>query len=91
MKKSFEIIGTVDLEYDENSPEFKEAILSYKECIDKHASANDMLKQVAYSLATNGFEHMIEGVGYVKYKKELMLDCVFSGITLLNEINFDVE
>lgn len=60
-----DISATLVLYYDENSPEFKEALESYLEVIDSRATKDDMLKQVAWCIIEYGDHRMIEGVGYV--------------------------
>jgi len=34
MKRTVKVSGEIELEYDENSPEFKEALEGYREVID---------------------------------------------------------
>jgi hypothetical protein len=64
--QTFEFTGEVKLAYDENSPEFQEALASYVEVIDSDGDAESMLKYVAGSLSQWGdHEQMVEGVGYV--------------------------
>ena len=41
------------------------------------------------SLVKYGHNHLIEGVGYVKFNGECKDETMFSGITLLNEIEPD--
>jgi hypothetical protein len=96
MKKTIECTTYIELEYDENSPEFKEALASYKECIDHEGSADDMLKHVCHNFIHFGVDTMVDGVGYIKpnyrelYEEEKKL---FSGITLVSSSfpTFDFE
>ena len=41
MKKEFQVISIVELEYNENSTEFKEALASYKDVIYSKATARN--------------------------------------------------
>lgn len=62
---TFEVSAEIEFQYDENSPEFKEALASFNELICD-GDAVDMLRQVAGQLRQWGdHEMMIEGVGYV--------------------------
>lgn len=65
MNREIEIVTTVSLEYDVDSPEFKEALESYREVIYGMGDHNDLLNHVAYAVAKYGTDKMIEGVGYV--------------------------
>jgi len=89
MKKTFEVTSIVELEYNENSTEFKEALASYKDVIYSKATARDMINNVVLNIVKNGHNHIIEGVGYVKYNGECKDNSMFCGITLLNEIEPD--
>jgi hypothetical protein len=89
MKKTFEVTSFVELEYNENSTEFKESLASYKNVIYSKATARDMINNVVLNLVKNGHERIIEGVGYVKYNGECKDNSMFCGITLLNEIEPD--
>jgi hypothetical protein len=64
-RTEFEITGYIELIYDENSPEFKEALEAYKEVIDTTGTKEDMLKHVAFYVTKFGTDGMVEGVGYV--------------------------
>jgi hypothetical protein len=64
--QTFEFTGEVKLTYDENSPEFQEALESYREVMNSDGDAEAMLQYVAGALSQWGdHEHMVEGVGYV--------------------------
>lgn len=60
---------TVEFEYqmqfDENSTEFKEALSSYKNIIDPEADRDTMLKNVLYNVAVHQ-NYSVEGVGQIK-------------------------
>ena len=66
-KVEIELTGLVELTYDENSAEFKEALEGYREVIDKNGTKEDMLKHVAFHVTRFGHDSMVEGVGYVGY------------------------
>ena len=83
MKKSIEVMTQIDLQYDENSTEFKEAHKSYSECIDRGASVDDMLKHTATHVLRCGLGTMAEGVGYVGCNGEIPEDN-YSGIMIVN-------
>lgn len=83
-----ELTTTFDLIFDDQSPEFKEALDSYKSVICKSCGIDDMLKQVAFSINRYGAERMIEGVGYVATKnnpKEKIEKGYWSGITVVDD------
>ena len=98
MKKTIECTTYIELEYDENSPEFKEALSSYTEMIDTDGDIDGMLKHVCHNVIHFGVDTMVEGVGYIKpnyrdlYEEEKKL---FSGITLASDsfprFDFEIE
>lgn len=61
-----DLTGSVELVYDPNSKEFKEALEGFNEIISSNSDANDMLKHVAFYLTRFG-TGLVEGVGYVDY------------------------
>ena len=65
-KRVFEITGELAVHYNENSPEFQEALEEYIDMIDRDGTAESMVKHVAMQIKSWGdHEHMVEGVGYV--------------------------
>ena len=66
----FEVSTEINMKYDPNSEEFKDAYESYMECIDSKASVDDMLSHIAWYVTSYGAEGMIEGVGYVSVDGE---------------------
>lgn len=68
-KETLQVSHYYTLEWDENSPEFKEAYESYTECIDRGASQKDMIKHVAFYINRFGEDSLIEGVGKVWVKR----------------------
>lgn len=62
-----QVSGSVELSFDRNSSEFKNALASYRDHIDSFATENDMLCAIAKSVALNGINKCIEGVGFVGY------------------------
>ena len=64
--RTFEITGDVDVQYDEHSAEFQEALEGYIDMIDSDGTAESMVKHVAMQMQSWGdHEHMVEAVGYV--------------------------
>ena len=92
MKKIVKVSGEIELEYDENSPEFKEALEGYREVIDSTGNADDVLKQVSYYITRFGTEGMVEGVGYIGYNGKIPTEEPYSGIMVsLGYDEFDYE
>jgi len=91
-KIKIELTGLVELTYDENSAEFKEALEGYREVIDKNGKAEDMLKHVAFYVKRFGHEGMVEGVGYVGYNGRKPTEEPNSGIMVSEDYDeFDFE
>lgn len=84
-KKTVRIAYEIELSYDPNSPEFKEAYESYTEVCDKRASIDDMLNNVAVNVLRRGAREMVEGVGYVKVDGREVEGQPFSGIIVEND------
>lgn len=79
--------------YDENSPEFKEALSSYQECIYSLGDEDDMIQHVAHNILRFGIDRMVEGVGYVKTETMEEPPENWSGITIDEEepeFNFEI-
>lgn len=66
-KQTIDITGQIELSYDENSPEFQQALDDYRHSCDKTATVEDMLKHVAFHVTRFGTETMVEGVGCVGF------------------------
>lgn len=98
MKKTIECTTFLELDYDPETPEFKEAFDSYREIIQSDGTIEDMLKHVCHNVIHFGVDSMVEGVGYIKpnyrdlYDEEKKL---FSGITLVSDsfptFDFEIE
>lgn len=91
---TIDLTGQVDLTYDENSVEFKEALQGYRDCIDKRGSSTDMLKHVAFYVTRFGTDGMVEGVGYVGYNGRKPTEEPYSGIMVgedYDEFEFEVR
>lgn len=71
-KINLNVFRIFTLEYDENSPEFKEALESYKEVIFSKGNINDLLKYCVHNInRANVWDissYLIEGVGFVNEK-----------------------
>ncbi|KAA9333386.1 hypothetical protein F0P96_10480 [Hymenobacter busanensis] len=68
MKLTLEFTSEIELAYDEESPEFQEALASYRELAtgDPDTTAREMVQHVAHQLREWGDHHrIIECVGYV--------------------------
>ena len=93
-KMTIEITGQIELTYDENSPEFKEAIKGYQDVIEKEGDKESMLKHVAFYVTRFGTDGMVEGVGYVGYNGRKPTEEPYSGIMVgedYDEFDFDVR
>lgn len=94
MKTIVKISGEVELEYDKNSPEFKEALEGYREVIDSRGTADDVLKQVAYYITRFGTEELVEGVGYIGYNGKIPTEEPYSGIMVslgYDEFEYEID
>lgn len=88
-----EITGEVELIYDENSTEFKNALEGYKELIDERGTKERMLTHVAFCVMKFGISNLVEGVGYVGCGGILPNEKPYSGImvsTGYDEFAFDL-
>lgn len=81
----YEILGCIELAYDENTPEFKEALESYSTHIERGAGISQMLQHVAFYITRFGADVMVEGVGYIGKKGVNPTGTPGSGIWLLND------
>lgn len=93
-KTIIEVTGQVELTYDENSKEFKEALDGYRQCIEKNGSKESMLKHTAFYVTRFGADGMVEGVGYVGYNGRKPMEEPYSGIMVsedFDEFNFEIE
>ena len=78
--------GQLIFQYDENSPEFKQAFIDFKQVIDSGAtSTDDMISHIAYNVARQAVEQLVEGVGYVKYNGRVEDEEMYCGVELLDE------
>ena len=62
-----EITVEIELKYDENSPEFKQAFEDYRTSMDKNATVEQMLRHIAFHVTRFGVETMVECVGNVGF------------------------
>ena len=93
MNTIIEITGEIELEYDENTNEFKEALEAYQKSIDPNGKKEDILKHVAFHVTRFGIESMVEGVGYVAFGSN-KIEEPFSGITVkknYDEFDFEIK
>ena len=81
-KINFEVSGNIVMEYDENSPEFKEAFEGYTSCIERNGTIRSMLKHVAFYVTRFGTDGLVEGVGYVGYNGHKPTREPYSGIMI---------
>lgn len=89
-----EINGQVELSYDENSAEFKNALDGFREVITENGTKEDMLKHVAFYTNKFGTDGMVEGVGYVGYNGRKPNEEPYSGIMVgedFDEFDFDIQ
>ncbi|MDF7810487.1 hypothetical protein [Hymenobacter sp. YC55] len=83
-KVTIEVSGEIKVQYDENSPEFKDALESYNELISD-GDAQDMVIHAISQLKTWGDHYsMIEGVGYVGLIGSPVPEQLYSGIQVSN-------
>jgi len=88
----FTSTGEVELTYDENSREFKEAFEAYKDMIDINANIESMLNHVAFHVTRYGTDSMVEGVGYVGYNGKIPDKELYSGIMVSEDYDeFDFQ
>ncbi len=94
-KTTIEITGQIELTYDENSTEFKDALASYADSIMERGAKKDaMLKHVAFYVNRFGIDEMVEGVGYVGYNGREPTEEPYSGIMVgedYDEFDFEVS
>lgn len=64
-KKYVHVETDIEMEYDPESEDFKNALESYKAIIDDNGDEDDMLRQIAGQVMRWGVDELIEGVGYV--------------------------
>lgn len=91
--KTIEVKAYVELTYDDASPEIKEVLGAYRECISSEATLDDILRSVAIQVARYGTSRMIEGVGYVSFNGSRERP-PFSGITVghgFDDFHADIE
>ncbi len=90
---TIDVTGSVELTYDENSPEFQQAYEDYKASMDKDATVESMLKHVAFYVIRFGDDRMVEGVGYVGYNGRKPDKPNYSGIMVgsgYDDFEFDI-
>lgn len=89
MKKvSVEVSSEFEFEYDPESPEFKEALETFKEQYDMLGNEEDLFAYVARHMVRLGREYMVECIGYVGLKNRKLSETeseAFSGITVSEE------
>lgn len=93
-KAIIEITGQIELTYDENAKEFKEALKDFREIIDSTGTIEDMLKHVAFNITRFGVDTLVEGVGYVGYNGRIPKDDTYSGIMVgkdFDEYSFEIQ
>jgi hypothetical protein len=93
-KVKIEVTGEIELTYNEQSKEFKEALEGYRKCMDKTGTKEDMLKHVAFYVTRFGTDGMVEGVGYVGYNGRKPTEEPYSGIMVsedFDEFNFEIQ
>ena len=93
-KITIEVTGQIELTYNENSPEFKEALEAYQEVIEKEGGKESMLEHVALYVTRFGTDGMVEGVGYVGLNGQKPKEEPYSGIMVgedYDEFDFSVR
>lgn len=91
-KKVIDITGQIELEYDKNSPDFKESFAGYQKSIDVKGTINEMLQHVVSHILKFGPDEMVEGVGFINLPGEEMPSEVNSGITVHMDLGeFEIE
>jgi len=90
---TIEVTGEIKLSYNENSKEFREALASYAESMERGAKKDQMLKHVAFYITRFGTDGMVEGVGYVGVSGRKPGKEPYCGIMVGNdydEFNFEI-
>lgn len=93
-KSIIEVTGQIELTYDENSEEFKEALNDYQTLIDEDGTKEDLLNHVAFYVNRFGTDGMVEGVGYVGLNGRKPKEEPYSGIMVgedYDEFDFSVR
>lgn len=93
-KAIIDLTGQVELTYDENSQEFKEALEGYRESMERNGTKESMLKHVAFYVTRFGTDGMVEGVGYVGYNGRKPKEEPYSGIMIgedFDEFDFEIQ
>ena len=88
-----EVSGIIELTYDENSPEFKEALEGYKDVMEREGTKESMLKHVAFYITRFGIYSMVEGVGYVGHNNQTLMGEPYSGIMVgkgFDDFDFEI-
>lgn len=71
MKKiKVQLEAEIEIEFDENSEEFKTLWESYLEYFDSQADYESFCENIAMQVAKHGTEEHIDGVGYLKVNGE---------------------
>lgn len=94
MKTVIEVSGQIELTYDENSTEFKEALESYKASMNPKAKKKEMLQHVAFYVTKFGTDGMVEGVGFVGHNGRKPDEEPYSGIMVgedFDEYDFVID
>lgn len=78
-----EVSAIYSFTYDPESTEFKEALNSYAQVIERGGNEESLIAHVAHNLRRSGTaENMVEGVGYIQKEGDDQPLEVFSGITV---------
>lgn len=85
MKKlTIEVSGEIEVQYDENSPEFQESLSAYNELISDGDAEAMVLHAVSQLKSWGDHYNMIEGVGYIGLIDHELPKEAYSGIQVSN-------
>lgn len=85
-----EVSATISMNYDPESEEFKNALKSYQDAIEGGASAEDMLRQIAWYITAFGTNGMIEDIGFVSVDGENQGEPEnWCGVDIVNSLNIN--
>lgn len=94
--RSIEIAADLLLSYDDESPEFKQALEDFQEYIQQSGTEDDLLEYVAYNIGAFSPEEIIDCIGKVSLNgdKPSILYCgidVQCDTDCLNNLIFEVN
>lgn len=85
----------ISLSFDPEFADFKRTMKGYQSMIKEHGELEDLLEHIAHNIIHFGYDHLIEGVGYVKplHLEWIEVQNPHSGVELVSDWfpRFDFE